>query len=106
MMGARIMIVDDSRSFRMLLSHSLRQAGYEVIEAADGEVVRVDRDRDGDAQLVAQRVDVPREVPVARRAVGVDPPLAARDLDDQIQFLLSESRPRIAAGPEGPRWDA
>ena len=37
MMGGRIMTVDDSRSFRMLIGHSLRQAGYEVVEAADGE---------------------------------------------------------------------
>ena len=38
-MGGRIMTVDDSRSFRMLLGHSLREAGYEVVEAADSDAV-------------------------------------------------------------------
>lgn len=36
-MGKRILTVDDSRTFRMILGMSLRQAGYEVVEVADGE---------------------------------------------------------------------
>ena len=36
-MGARIMTVDDSRAFRMMLGENLRRAGYEIVEAADGE---------------------------------------------------------------------
>ena len=35
--GKRIMTVDDSSTFRKVLGHSLRSAGYEVVEAAHGE---------------------------------------------------------------------
>ena len=43
-MGGRIMTVDDSRSFRMLIGHSLRQAGYEVVEAVVASVDFSDQD--------------------------------------------------------------
>ena len=36
-MVERILIVDDSRALRMLLGHNLRQGGYEVLEAGDGD---------------------------------------------------------------------
>jgi two-component system chemotaxis response regulator CheY len=36
-MAERILIVDDSRALRMLLGHNLRQGGYEILEACDGE---------------------------------------------------------------------
>jgi two-component system chemotaxis response regulator CheY len=36
-LGSRILIVDDSASMRALQHHVLRGAGYEVIEAGDGE---------------------------------------------------------------------
>ena len=36
-MAERILIVDDSRALRMLLGHNLRQGGYEVLEAGDGD---------------------------------------------------------------------
>ena len=36
-MSERILIVDDSRALRMLLGHNLRQGGYEVLEAGDGD---------------------------------------------------------------------
>ncbi len=35
-MSRRIMTVDDSASVRMMVSFSLKQAGYEVVEAHDG----------------------------------------------------------------------
>jgi two-component system chemotaxis response regulator CheY len=36
-MGRRILTVDDSATFRKVLTHSLRKAGYEVVAAADAE---------------------------------------------------------------------
>lgn len=35
-MGKTIMTVDDSASIRMMVSFSLKDAGFEVVEAADG----------------------------------------------------------------------
>ncbi len=36
-MGKTIMTVDDSASIRQMVSFTLKEAGYEVIEAVDGE---------------------------------------------------------------------
>ncbi len=36
-MGKRIMTVDDSASIRQMVGFTLRQAGYEVVEAVDGK---------------------------------------------------------------------
>ncbi len=36
-MGTRVMIVDDSKTVRQVLQMTLVQAGYEVVEAIDGE---------------------------------------------------------------------
>jgi len=36
-MSKRIMTVDDSASVRQMVSFTLRQAGYEVVEAVDGK---------------------------------------------------------------------
>lgn len=35
--NGRILVVDDDHDSRMIIRHSLEKAGYEVIEAADGE---------------------------------------------------------------------
>lgn len=36
-MSATIMTVDDSRSIRQMVSFTLQQAGYQVVEAVDGQ---------------------------------------------------------------------
>lgn len=36
-MAKRVMTVDDSASIRQVVGFTLRQAGYDVVEAADGE---------------------------------------------------------------------
>jgi two-component system chemotaxis response regulator CheY len=47
-MAKTIMIVDDSASLRQVVGISLRQAGYDVLEACDG--------KDGLAKLTGQKV--------------------------------------------------
>lgn len=49
-MSRTILAVDDSASIRMMLSFTLEQSGYRVIEAADG--------RDGLARIRAEEVDM------------------------------------------------
>ena len=49
-MGKRIMTVDDSSSVRQMVSFTLKQAGYEVVEAVDG--------KDALAKLEASGVDM------------------------------------------------
>jgi len=36
-MGAKILTVDDSKSIRQMVSFTLQQAGYQVVEAVDGQ---------------------------------------------------------------------
>jgi two-component system chemotaxis response regulator CheY len=49
-MSRTILAVDDSASVRLMVSFTLQQNGYRVIEAADG--------RDGLAKLEGERVDM------------------------------------------------
>ena len=37
LMGRQILIVDDSASIRQMVTFTLKEAGYEVIEAVDGK---------------------------------------------------------------------
>lgn len=49
-MGKTIMTVDDSASVRQMVSFTLKQSGYEVVEACDG--------KDALAKLSGQKVDM------------------------------------------------
>lgn len=49
-MGKKILTVDDSASIRQMVSFTLKQAGYEVVEAIDGQ--------DGLAKAQANNVDL------------------------------------------------
>jgi len=56
---AKILAVDDSASLRQMVSFTLRQAGHEVVEAADG-VEALDLARTAAADLVISDVNMPR----------------------------------------------
>ncbi len=56
---AKILAVDDSASLRQMVSFTLREAGHEVVEAADG-VEALDLARTAAADLVISDVNMPR----------------------------------------------
>ena len=58
-MAKRILAVDDSASMRHMVSVTLRGAGYEVIEAADGDEA-LEYARNNSVDLVLADVNMPR----------------------------------------------
>jgi len=58
-MDKRIMTVDDSASIRMMVGFTLREAGYDVVEAADGQEALEKLD-DEQVQMVIADVNMPR----------------------------------------------
>ncbi|HVY06619.1 MAG TPA: response regulator [Burkholderiales bacterium] len=58
-MGMKILAVDDSPTMRRMVSHTLRGAGYEVIEAEDG-MDGLDKARREVVQLVLTDQNMPR----------------------------------------------
>lgn len=59
-MAKKILIVDDSRTARMQVKNALGDAGFEVVEAGDGEEgVRVVEQMSADLELVLCDVNMP-----------------------------------------------
>lgn len=56
---AKILAVDDSASLRQMVAFTLKEAGHEVLEAADG-VEALDIARNAAADLVISDVNMPR----------------------------------------------
>jgi len=56
---AKILAVDDSASLRQMVSFTLKEAGHEVVEAADG-VEALELARSAPADLVISDVNMPR----------------------------------------------
>jgi two-component system, chemotaxis family, chemotaxis protein CheY len=59
-MGKKILVVDDSRTVRQLVSETLAPAGYEVLHAADGFEGAGAIARGGDIELVICDVNMPK----------------------------------------------
>lgn len=77
-MTARIMTVDDSTSMRQMVSFTLRQAGYDVIEATDG--------KDALRKLADERVDMMLADVHMPEMDGIELIRKVRE-DPQIRFL-------------------
>lgn len=58
-MGKTVLIVDDSKTVRVRVGGTLRQAGYDVIEAVDGVEALENLDR-GSIDMVICDVNMPR----------------------------------------------
>lgn len=77
-----IMIAEDDRAFRWLLSETLRSAGFEVLTAEDGmEALQLFRENTGKVWLVIADIYMP----------GMDGLTAAtemRKIDDKVFFIF------------------
>ena len=58
-MAKTIMTADDSASVRQMVGFTLKQAGYEVIEAVDGQEA-LDKLAGGDIQMLITDLNMPR----------------------------------------------
>lgn len=58
-MARTILAVDDSASIRQMVSFTLRGAGYEIVEAVDGQDA-LDKARNHDISLVLTDINMPR----------------------------------------------
>jgi two-component system chemotaxis response regulator CheY len=99
----QILIVDDSRTMRMLVKRTLRQAGYgghDVLEAADGAEA-LDLIRDQGVDLVLCDVNMPR-----MSGLELLQTLRARDNKVLFGFVTSEGTPsmREVAAQEGANF--
>jgi two-component system chemotaxis response regulator CheY len=59
-MGKKVLVVDDSRTVRQLVSETLAPAGYEVIHASDGLEGAGAIAKGGDIRLVICDVNMPK----------------------------------------------
>ena len=94
-MGKKILIVDDSRTARLHLKVPMEQAGYEVMEAENGEhgieVVSGHADK---IDLIISDYNMPDKT-------GVEMVAAIRAMDDNVNanadviFLTSDSSPVV-----------
>jgi two-component system chemotaxis response regulator CheY len=89
----RILAIDDTKSLRDLLAATLRQAGHEVVEAADG--------REGLDQLAAHRPDAVISDLNMPNCDGIEFTRSARQRSEgaeiPIVILTTESDPAIKA---------
>jgi two-component system, chemotaxis family, chemotaxis protein CheY len=58
-MAKTILIVDDSSSLRALVNLSLKRAGYDVLEAADGRQALAQLDKGAKIHLIVSDVNMP-----------------------------------------------
>ncbi len=59
-MGKKVIVIDDSRTARQQVINVLRGAGFEVVEAVDGEDGVAKVSSNGDASLVICDVNMPK----------------------------------------------
>lgn len=57
-MSRRVLVVDDSRSMRQMVAHTLETAGYSVVEAADGREA-LDHLGSGPVHLIITDLNMP-----------------------------------------------
>lgn len=89
-----ILIADDSASFRHQLSTDLSEAGFNIIEAEDGQIAIEKITAEQDLSLVILDVNMPR-------ASGMEVLEAIKDLPHRDNFLVlmltTDSSPELKA---------
>lgn len=88
----KILIIDDSQAVRMAVGSALREAGYLVIEAADGEEGRTRIHENADLVMVLCDVNMPRMDGLSMlELVKADP----RYAELPILMLTAEGEPEL-----------
>jgi two-component system chemotaxis response regulator CheY len=77
--GKRILVIDDDRSIREYLRFLLEQAGYEVVEAEDGDV-GVEKFKHGTYDLVVTDISMPQKD-------GIDAIIDMRAIDPKVRIV-------------------
>ena len=82
----RILVVDDSKLIRLMLAKTLKEAGFSVAQAQDGQdAVAIFRDFHPD--LTIMDINMPR-------LSGLDAIMAIREFDPQARFIMLTSSSR------------
>src|SRR4051794_41208308 len=97
MNGPKLLIVEDDRELRVLLSRGLREEGFDVRSVAlGGEALRSARERDPDAIVID--IGLPdtdgRDVCQALRAAGSHAPVLFLTARDAVTDRLARLTPR------------
>jgi CheY-like chemotaxis protein len=91
-----LLVVDDNYDVRMLLRISLRSAGYQVDEAADGqEALRCVNDREYDAVVLDQKMPGMTGLQVAERIRTTHPQLPVVLFSAYLDGTLSATAERL-----------
>ena len=101
-MSRKIIVIDDSQTMRQHLSAALRQGGFEVVEAVDGQHGAEVIERTPDAALVICDVNMPNKSGLElleglRKGGGRYPPFLMLTTEAQPQ-LIEKARANGAKG--------
>nr|WP_246505574.1 response regulator [Coralloluteibacterium stylophorae] len=95
--GERLLLLEDNGSVRPVLAEALRQLGYAVVEAADGEEALRLLDESADIDLVVSDIGLPgadgREIVARARERRPDLP---------VLFVTGYAQPTAGAAPDTP----
>ncbi len=81
-MKSRVIVVDDDETLRMLLSETLREEGFEVLLAADGqEALELYRQSGGGVSLVVADIIMPR-------MDGLTAAVEMRKINSNVKFMF------------------
>jgi two-component system chemotaxis response regulator CheY len=89
-MTARVLVVDDSQTVRLVVARALKAAGYEVVEAADGVEALAKLAEFPETALVVCDINMPR-----MGGIELLEAMQARALPQAVIMLTTEGQPDL-----------